>query len=261
MTRKAEGTAKLVIYFEAAVPDDTRVTFIKYVHEHLLAHSTSRDAVTRVRNYVCPKCGEPVENRRAVENRLASGHVDISCQFCDERVLLVDLIERMFGSDTFLRRVRELDAAAHINIDTQSRELMLVGHAMAIAAEAGQVFRPVTDGQGIDGEIEFKDAQGHLSGKRVYLQLRSEDSYVQVRQHGMEGAVFVIRDARRAEHWLEKAYPVMLVVRTTDDRIRWMNMTAHLHLAGSKTEPIVFDGDVFSAPNVARLRNKLLPHT
>ena len=64
----------MVVYFEAGVQDETQVTFIKYVHEHLLAHSRPREAVTRVRTYVCPYCDEPLENRMAVEKRLAKGN-------------------------------------------------------------------------------------------------------------------------------------------------------------------------------------------
>ena len=63
MTKKAEGAAEIVVYFEPGVPDDTKVTFIKYVHEHLLDRAQD---VTRVRTYVCPECNEPVD-RRAIQ--------------------------------------------------------------------------------------------------------------------------------------------------------------------------------------------------
>ena len=35
MTRRAEGAAELAVYFEPAIPDDTKVTFVRYVHDHL----------------------------------------------------------------------------------------------------------------------------------------------------------------------------------------------------------------------------------
>jgi hypothetical protein len=53
----------------------------------------------------------------------------------------------------------------------------------------------------------------------------------------------------------------MLVIRTSDGHIRWMNVTEHLRRHGPRTKQIVFDGEPFTAPNVARLRDRLLPPT
>jgi len=258
MTKKAEGAATIVVYFEAGVPDDTKVTFIKYVHEHLLARAQPREEVTRVRTYVCPYCDEPLENRRAIRLRLAKGSKDILCPLCEKRVPLVDLIEEKFASDEFLRRVRELDERARINLDNESLELILVGHAIAIAAEAGQIFRPVAWADwGIDGEIEFKDHEGKASGQRVYLQLKSGDSYLYHRQRD-DVEVFTIKNPRHAEYWLAQAYPVMLVIRTSEGKIRWMNVTDYLQRHGPDTRQIVFEGKPFTALNVARLRDRVL---
>jgi GTPase SAR1 family protein len=258
MTKKAEGAAEIVVYFEAGVPDDTKVTFIKYVHEHLLARAQPREEVTRVRTYVCPYCDEPLESRRAIQIRLSKGLKDIRCPVCEERVKLIDLIEEKFASDEFLRRVRELDERARINLDNESRELILVGHAIAIAAEAGQIFRPVPWADwGIDGEIEFKDREGKASGQRIYLQLKSGDSYLYHRQRD-DVEVFTIKKARHAEYWLAQAYPVMLVIRTSEGQIRWMNVTDYLQHHGPDTRQIVFEGEPFTALNVARLRDRVL---
>jgi len=258
MTKKAEGAAEIVVYFEAGVPDDTKVTFIKYVHEHLLARAQPPEGVTRVRTYVCPYCDEPLETRRAIRIRLSKGLTDIRCPVCEERVPLLDLIEEKFASDEFLRRVRELDERARINLDNESRELILVGHAIAIAAEAGQIFRPVAWADwGIDGEIEFKDARGQASGQRVYLQLKSGDSYLYHRRRD-DVEVFTIKKRRHAEYWLAQAYPVMLVIRTSDGQIRWMNVTDYLRRHGKDTKQIIFEGEPFTALNVARLRDRVL---
>jgi hypothetical protein len=50
----------------------------------------------------------------------------------------------------------------------------------------------------------------------------------------------------------------MLVVRTSDGRIRWMNVTEYLQKHDADTKQIVFDGEMFTALNVARMRDKLL---
>jgi hypothetical protein len=235
------------------------VMFIKYVHEHLLARAQD---VTRVRLYVCPHCDTPLENRKAIEIRLKKGFKDIVCSACEERVVLIDLIEEKFASDEFARRVREMDERARINLDNESRELILVGHAYAIAGEAGQIFRPTPNSDwGIDGEIEFKDHKGKASGKRLYLQLKSGDSYLHERKRD-ETEIFAIKEKRWADYWQQQAYPVMLVIRTSDGKIRWMNVTEYLkhHSAGGKkVTQIVFDGEDFTAPNLQKMRDRLIP--
>ena len=78
--------------------------------------------------------------------------------------------EKKFASDKFKQQVRALRELAQIEIDNQDREQILIGHAFAIAGEAGQIFRPTTYADvGIDGEIEFKAYQGNASGERVYF--------------------------------------------------------------------------------------------
>ena len=258
MTKKGEGKAEIVVYFDADVPDDTKVTFIKYVHEHLLARAQPREAVTRIRTYVCPHCDEPLEIRRAIQIRLSKGLKDVGCPVCEKRVPLLDLIEEKFASSEFLQKVRKMDEMAGINLDNESRELILVGHATAIAAEAGQIFRPVAWADwGIDGEIEFKDDKGQASGQRLYLQLKSGDSYLYQRRRD-DAEIFTIKNRRHAEYWLNQAYPVMLVIRTSDGRIRWMNVTDYLKEHGKKTKQIVFQGQPFTAPDLVRKRAEIL---
>ncbi|MEA3323545.1 MAG: DUF4365 domain-containing protein [Euryarchaeota archaeon] len=255
MTKKKDTAAEIQVYFEADMPDDTKVSFIKYIHEHLEKHAQD---VTRMRSYVCPHCDTPLENRQAIKKRLAMGEKDILCGVCEERVTLVDLIEEKFASDKFLRIVREMDEQAQINLDNESLELILVGHAFSTAGEAGHIFRPTPNSDwGIDGEIEFKNDKSEASGRRVYLQLKSGDSHLRTRKSdGKE--IFQIKKPRHAEYWQAQKYPVMLVIRTSDGEIRWMNVTEYLREHGTKTRQIIFEGEPFTALNVARLRGRVL---
>jgi small GTP-binding protein len=255
MTKKAEGAAELEVYFEPGISNDVQVTFIRYVHEHL---STKASDVVRMRNYVCPHCQTPVEGRRAIEVRLSKGLKDIFCSACGKPVLLWDLIEEKFASEEFKQRVRDLEERAKSAIDNESRELILVGHTYAIAGEAGQIYRQYTNSDhGIDGEIEFKDYEGKASGARLYMQLKSGDSYLYKRKR--DGAeVFTIQKARHSKYWQQQAYPVMLVIRTSDGEIRWMNVTEYLKEHGAATKQIVYEGEPFTALNVARMRDHLL---
>lgn len=263
MARRAEGAGEISVYLGPAIPDDAKVTFIKYVHEHILGKDPE---VARIRHYICPndECGEPVESVRAIKRALERGQQQLPCQFCNGSIPLWDLIEEKFASDEALQRVREMEEQSRASIDNESRELILVGHAFAIAGEAGQIFRPVPNSDwGIDGEIEFKDYDGKASGRRVYLQLKSGDSYLYKRRHdGVE--VFTIRNPRHAEYWQQQAYPVMLVIRTSDGEIRWMDVSAYLKekTKGRKrpVKRIVFEGEEFSALSLRRLRDRVIPY-
>jgi small GTP-binding protein len=254
MTKHGGGSGSIAIYFEAGVTQESQVTFIRYVHEHLQAKSNE---IQRYRHYICPHCDTAVEDIKTALNRLNEGLKDIICVRCEKRVPLWDLIEQKFASDEIKKRVRELDEQARNSIDNESKELILVGHAFAIAGEAGQIFRPTANSDwGIDGEIEFKDDKGEASGKRVYLQLKSGDSYLQTRtKDGKQ--IFTIKNERHSRYWQAHAYPVMLVIRTSDTQIRWMNITDYLLTSPQGINQIVFEGQPFTAVNVIKLRNEL----
>jgi hypothetical protein len=193
-------------------------------------------------------------------SRLKRGEKDILCGNCENRFELFDLIEQKFASSEFRELVRKLQEESNANIDNESKELILVGHAFSIAGEAGQIFRPTPNSDwGIDGEIEFKDHQGEASGKRVYLQLKSGDSYLSERRDGRE--VFQIRKPRQALYWQQQAYPVMLVIRTSDSVIRWMDVSAYLKAKSGKkvVTQVIFQGEPFTALNLQRMRNRLIP--
>lgn len=254
MTRKAEGAGEITVYCAPGVAVETQVSFIRYVHDHLKAKDPE---VQRTRHYVCGHCGTPVTNHETVRKRLAAGRKEIICVDCEKQVPLWDLIEQKFASEETQATVRAIDEQARRAIDNESRELILLGHAFAIAGEAGQIFRPTPNSDwGIDGEIEFKNNQGEASGRRVYLQLKSGDSYLEQRKDGRE--VFKIKKARHAEYWTAQEYPVMLVIRTSDGQIRWMNVTEYLKKQDKAVKQITFDGEPFTAASLWRMRDKVL---
>jgi small GTP-binding protein len=251
-----EGTGEITVFFEEGVPDDSRVTFIKYIHEHLLRRAVD---VERQREYVCPKCNKGVENREAVKFRLYGGKKDVGCVHCDARIPLYDLIEKKFNKDEFLRKVQELDAQAEINLDNESRELILVGHMMTTCAEGGQIYRGYTNSDhGIDGEIEFKDKKGKATGKKAYVQLKSGDSYTYERKKD-EKEIFTIKNERHIEYWQNQVCEVYLVHRRSDGVIRWMNVSEYLRKRKDKEKKqIVFEGEPFTVHTLRKLRDEYL---
>ena len=156
---------------------------------------------------------------------------------------------------------RMIEKQAGTAIDNESRELVLVGHVFSTVAEAGQIYRGYTNSDhGIDGEIEFKDDKGRASGKRLYLQLKSGDSYLKKRQRDATD-VFQIKSARWADYWQQQAYAVMLVIRTPDGEIRWMDVSACLKresVGGKAVRQIVFGGEQFDVMSVRRWRERFL---
>jgi hypothetical protein len=92
------------------------------------------------------------------------------------------------------------------------------------------------------------------------VQLKSGDSYLKKRQR--DGAeVFQIKNSRWADYWQQHAYTVMLVIRTSDGEIRWMDVSAYLkrESSGGKTvKQVVFAGERFDVMSVQNWRKKVL---
>ncbi len=264
LTREAEGSSRLEAYFEPDVDGNSRVLFLRYVHDHLMQHAQN---VVRLRRYFCgdKKCdafGQAFDDQAKIAKALApGGKGKVFCPDCGKPILLRDVIEEKFESPAVKEQVREMQSEGQAVIDNESRELLAVHHTGFIVAEAGQIYRGYTNSDhGIDGEIEFKDDLGRASGKRLYVQLKSGDSYLKKRRR--DGAeVFQIKNSRWADYWQQQAYAVMLVIRTSDGEIRWMDVSAYLkrESAGGRTgRQIVFAGERFDAVSVQNWRKKVL---
>jgi WD40 repeat protein/GTPase SAR1 family protein/DNA-directed RNA polymerase subunit RPC12/RpoP len=257
--RQGEGQATISLFFDVKTPDELKVIFIEYVHRHLAKYASD---VTRDRRYVCQECGEPVIDLDKVRRRLAAGKDFITCQECDERVLLIDFIEQRLKSDPVARKILIMEETATRKLDTQALEQILIGHVQAITGEANQIFRELTKfDYGIDGEVEFKDDDGQPSGKKIYVQLKSGNSYLRTRQRdGRE--IFDVKNERHLDYWINQPVDVYLVIRQKDERsgeetIRWMNVTRYLKDRKDKTSrQIVFEGERLDMQAVWKLRDR-----
>ncbi|NTU50371.1 MAG: DUF4365 domain-containing protein, partial [Desulfobulbaceae bacterium] len=146
-------------------------------------------------------------------------------------------------------------------LDNQALEQILIGHMMATCGEANQVFRPTSMfDYGIDGEVEFRDDNGQPSGRKIYVQLKSGNSYLRTRRSdGKE--IFDVKHERHLDYWLSQPVDVWLVIRQTDERtgeqtIRWMNVTSYLkNRSDKRNRQIVFDGEPLTMKAVWTLRD------
>jgi hypothetical protein len=133
---------------------------------------------------------------------------------------------------------------------------------LRIVGEAGHLYRPIGNSDwGIDGEIEFKDDDGHASGLRLYLQLKAGNSHL--RRRKSDGAeIFRIKKPRHAGYWQVHEYPVFLVIRTLDGRIRWMEISSYLKTevkAGRvPVRKIIFQGESLTTTSVREWREKVV---
>lgn len=281
LERQAAGTGELIVYADPKIPDEEKIIFSRYVHEHIVQKAAD---VVRLRHYVCPHCGTPVGNREIAMKRLdtwlekhpaetALGAVligakakpdapTIICSECEKRVPLWDDLEKHFANEDTKQRVRELEEQAAIVLSDQSKERVLVGEVISTAALADQICRELNvSDQGIDMEIEFTNDAHEATGAKLYLQLKSGDSYLRERKR--DGAeIFTIKDQRHASYWMAQAFPVMLVIRNSDDEVRWMEVRdwlKHVSDNGKKSvKHIIFQGERFDVMSLRRWREKIL---
>jgi hypothetical protein len=147
-------------------------------------------------------------------------------------------------------------------LSNQSKERALVGEVISTVALADQISREfnVSD-QGIDMEIEFTDDAHEATNRKIYLQLKSGDSYLRERR-GDGAEIFTLKKQRHAEYWMAQAFPVLLVIRNSEGEVRWMEVRDWLNRASENgTKPvkqIVFEGERFDVMSVRRWREKVL---
>jgi small GTP-binding protein len=268
LERRPESSGAITVFLDPKIPIEVKATFMKFVHDHLTDERARRASnVERERFYVCDKCGNSVDHQ-AARRALAARKKDILCPDCDDghRVRLFDRLEELFQSPEIAEKAKEWKREAEAVMDSQSLEQILLGHVQAIAGEAGQIWRPMRFGEGIDGEIEFKDHKRQPTGHRIYLQLKSDNSFLEsAEEDGAE--VFRIKDDRRAEYWRKQPCPVWLVIRTTDETsdssIRWMDLSDSLERKskGRKTpiKQVEFRGERLTAQTLMALRDKIVP--
>lgn len=98
------SSGDLEIYFNPKITDFDRVTFVRFVTDHL--QSKGIDIQERIRLY-CPQCGAEVEDQNAIAVRIQVGALDIPCQYCTASVIIPRSIEEKYRSDTTYREVQQ----------------------------------------------------------------------------------------------------------------------------------------------------------
>ena len=111
-----------------------------------------------------------------------------------------------------------------------------LGSTVALADQISREFK-VRD-QGIDMEIEFNDDAHEATGAKLCLQLKPGDSYMRKRR-GDGAAIFALKKQRHAEYWMAQAFPVLLVIRSSEGEVRWMEVRVWLkRVTDNGTKPV-----------------------
>ena len=275
LMRNGINEGDVVIYFSPKVAMQEQVIFANYIHNHLIKHT---DQVHRLRHYICPYCGVPKGNARVLMDKLLykKRNATAECDACEKRFNLWDDLEKEFASDSIRNVVEGLQADDRIRLDTRRKGKLL---ALEVAARINSADQkcfeiPATEDEGIDMELEFTDEEGRGTGKRLYLQLKSGNSYLHTRQS--DGAeLFRIKDHRWVEYWLKQPHPVMLVIGTFPNRdghhvnnakmefldVRWMEISSYLKREvehGKKVRNIVFQGERLDLVSINEWREFIL---
>ena len=103
-----EGQGEMSVFFERTTSLETKVLFLKFIQQHLQRRALS-DSVVRKRVYRCPDCGWEVTDRAMIRKKLKRGDNFIRCLDCDNKIVLMDLLEEKFGDPALLRHVQEMD--------------------------------------------------------------------------------------------------------------------------------------------------------
>jgi predicted MPP superfamily phosphohydrolase len=104
MHQVEEGTGELEVYFDSGISEVDRVTFIRFVTDHL--RTKGIDIKEQIRLY-CPKCSKEVTNHEAIAARVDAGFLDIPCQYCATTILIPRSIEERYQRDPALGEKQE----------------------------------------------------------------------------------------------------------------------------------------------------------
>lgn len=252
-----DGSLTLRVYSKPETSIDQKALLVQFVGRHLNRYASN---IVRRRSFVCQdsRCGKPVLDESAINMRLRMGKRDIVCSYCDGKVPLVDLLDKILESPESGSQLADIDARIGDALDSQAKEQVLIGHMLSICGEANQIFRPATFfDMGIDGEIEFKTRDGRASGKRIYVQLKSGDSFLRTRKVDRQ-PIFDVKSKRHLQYWAEQPCDVWLVIRDSGGQIQWMNLTVYLSARSDKESlQIEFCGEQLDAFALLSLRDRM----
>jgi small GTP-binding protein len=283
LARDNSGSGTISVFFDQALSEREQIIFANYIHTHLHA---SCEQVTRQRNYLCAHCGEIKNSSPALLKKLEreGEQAHAACDNCDKPIKLWDEQEQLFASDQVRQQVEQMQAADAITLSNQRKgKLLALEVAARIASCDHKSYEiPQSEDEGIDMVLEFTelDTAGNArgTGKNLYLQLKSGNSYLKRQKDGKE--IFTIKKAAWVDYWLKQPGPVLLVIGTFAEdgedgrsrgrrghgklefeQVRWMEISSVLQRAcaqGQRPKQIEFSGERMDMMSIQAWRNRML---
>jgi small GTP-binding protein len=118
-----EAHGELTLFFDAQASEEVRLQFEEYVQIHLLRRALP-ESISRRRVFVCSKCSTPVMDLQ-VERRRSRGFSWIQCNVCEERVSLLDKVERL--TVVHASAITEMDHTADAMLENELGKTILGG--------------------------------------------------------------------------------------------------------------------------------------
>ncbi|MBS0498601.1 MAG: metallophosphoesterase [Proteobacteria bacterium] len=230
MRQIEEGTGELEIYFQPGVSEFDRVTFIRFVTDHLRAKGI--DIQEQIRLY-CSNCSEEVTNRAAIEARIRDGKLDIPCQFCDTAVVIPKSVEEIYRRDPALgQKQQQLNQAVEQRTEAEVKQfqadqqqyteaadhLIHILHLSDLHIEDGtfaDVFRTQLETDLIQGlgirRLEYLVISGDIANHSIDKEYDAAFAMVDglVKRFGLDASRVVVVPGNHDVNWdlSEEAYP------------------------------------------------------
>ncbi len=135
MRQIEEGTGELEIYFYPGITEFDRVTFIRFITDHLRTKGINIEEHIRL---YCPKCSEEITNRDAIESRVAGGNLDIPCQYCTYSVMIPRSIEERYRRDpSLIEKQQQLVKVVESRTDAEVTQFRSDQQQYASATDTG----------------------------------------------------------------------------------------------------------------------------
>jgi len=261
LERKGDAKAEIQVYFEGDTPEAEKNVFRRFIFEHLT--NKSSDSPASIPLYFCPYCNWQIPYDVA-NKRLKAGKTEFICSDCGESFAIALALESQPITKHESDALGAMDRAIHIALDNRSKALLQTGEVMVQVAITNQIFRLVTmEDVGIDAEIELLDDASLPTSKRIYLQLKSGDSFLRKRVNDNR-YTFRLKNERLLKYYQNSDSDVLLVIRPSTGNMLFINATKYLQKR-LREDPdhandltIVFDGKPFTADEILTLRKEVL---
>jgi hypothetical protein len=207
-----------------------------------------------------------VTDWRAIDAALARNRIELVCNYCDPgdpgRINHFEVLEKQLTSKAVEAGADKAGRRAAEEITPASKEGIMVGEVQSIVFSADQIYKTLAEpDEGVDGEVEFRDTRKKATGVTFRVQLKSGDSHLRKRADRTE--VFPMK-AHYERYWAGKGtVPVLLIIRSSNGRLRFMNATEAIRAAqkkalGKPVRQVDFVSEEFNKEAVLRLRDERL---